>query len=49
MSRLLSKDDLDVVLGRGDKIRAFHFSPLLDYVLGLCDVMDVKEISIKSK
>ena len=26
-----------------NKIRAFIFSPLLDYVLGLCYVMDVKK------
>ena len=32
-----------------NKIRAFIFSPLLDYVLGLCNVMDVKKICIKSQ
>ena len=26
-----------------NKIRAFIFSPLLDYVLGLCYVMDAKK------
>ena len=35
--------------GNNNKIRAFNFSPLSDYALGLCDVMDVKKISIKSQ
>ena len=27
-----------------NKIRDLNFSPLLDYVLGLCNVMDVKKL-----